>query len=198
MSHEWLGLPRAFPDILPQQHQWTGLLAKNNSSCTIWKWGREALVFFWWFLKLDFGQFLDRQRSGLKFQSFSLILMGKCCIHKKDFVSFFSFFFFSLLFLYRTEIYSCLKNPMDGGAWYVAIHGVTKSPIRLSDFTFTFHFHALEKEMATHSSVLAWKISGTEESSGLLSMESHRVGHDWSDLAAAPAELYLLEFYNVN
>ena len=67
---------------------------------------------------------------------------------------------------------------MDGGAWYVAIHGVTKSPIRLSDFTFTFHFHALEKEMATHSSVLAWRIPGTGEPGGLLSMESHRVGYD--------------------
>ena len=57
--------------------------------------------------------------------------------------------------------YSCLENPMDGGAWWVVIHGVAKSRIRLSDFTFTFHFHALEKEMATHSSVLAWRIPGT-------------------------------------
>ena len=59
---------------------------------------------------------------------------------------------------------------MDGGAWCAAVHGVTESQIRLSDFTFTFHFHALEKEMATHSSVLAWRIPGTEEPSGLLSM----------------------------
>ena len=59
--------------------------------------------------------------------------------------------------------YSCLENPMDGGAWWAAIHGVVKSRTRLSDFTFTFHFHALEKEMATHSSVLAWRIPGTEE-----------------------------------
>ena len=64
-------------------------------------------------------------------------------------------------------------------------HGVTRSRTRLSDFTFTFHFHALEKEMATHSSVLAWKIPGTAEPGGLPSMGSHRVGHDWSDLAAA-------------
>ena len=56
--------------------------------------------------------------------------------------------------------YSCLENPMDGGAWWAAVHGVTKSRTRLSDFTFTFHFHALEKEMATHSSVLAWRIPG--------------------------------------
>ena len=62
-------------------------------------------------------------------------------------------------------------------------HGVTKSRTRLSDFTFTFHFHALEKEMATHSSVLAWRIPGTGEPGGLPSMGSHRVGHDWSDLA---------------
>ena len=66
---------------------------------------------------------------------------------------------------------------MDGGAWWAAVHGVTKSQTRLSDFTLTFHFHALEKEMATHSSVLAWRIPGMGESGGLLSMGSHRVGH---------------------
>ena len=74
--------------------------------------------------------------------------------------------------------YSCLENPMDRGAWWAAVHGVAKSWARLSYFTFTFHFHALEKEMATHSSVLAWRIPGTEEPSGLPSMGSHRVGHD--------------------
>ena len=67
---------------------------------------------------------------------------------------------------------------MGGGAWYTAVHGVVKNWTRLSDFTFTFHFHALEKEMATHSSVLAWRIPGTAESGGLLSMGSYRVGHD--------------------
>ena len=81
--------------------------------------------------------------------------------------------------------YSCLENPLDGGAWWAAVHGIAKSPTRLSNFTFTFHFHALEKEMATHSSVLAWRIPGTGEPGGLPSMGSHRVGHDWSDLAAA-------------
>ena len=80
--------------------------------------------------------------------------------------------------------YSCLENPMDGGAWWAAFHGVTKSRTRLSDFTLTFHFLALEKEMATHSSVLAWRIPGTGEPGGLPSMGSHSVGHDWSDLAA--------------
>ena len=74
--------------------------------------------------------------------------------------------------------YSCLENPMDGGAWSTAVHGVAKSQTQLSDFTFTFHFHALEKEMATHSSVLAWRIPGTGEPCGLPSMGSHRVGHD--------------------
>ena len=74
--------------------------------------------------------------------------------------------------------YSCLENPMNGGAWWAVVHGVAKSQTRLSDFTFTFHFHALEKEMATHSSVLAWRIPGTGEPGGLLSMGSHRVGHD--------------------
>ena len=74
--------------------------------------------------------------------------------------------------------YSCLENPMKGGAWWAAVHGVAKSWTRLNDLTFTFHFHALEKEMATHSSVLAWRIPGMEEPGGLLSMGSHRVGHD--------------------
>ena len=74
--------------------------------------------------------------------------------------------------------YSCLENPMDGGAWWAAVHGVAKRRTRLSDFTFTFHFHALEKEMTTHSGVLAWRISGTVEPGGLLSMGLHRVGHD--------------------
>ena len=79
------------------------------------------------------------------------------------------------------------KNPMDGGAWWATVHGVAKSRTRLSNFTFTSHFHALEKEMATHSSVLAWRIPGTGEPGGLPSMGSHRVGHNWSDLAAAVA-----------
>ena len=78
----------------------------------------------------------------------------------------------------NTLQHSCLENPMDGGAWWAAVHGVAKSWAQLSDFTFTFHFHALEKEMATHSSVLAWRIPGMGEPSGLLSVGSHRVGHD--------------------
>ena len=74
--------------------------------------------------------------------------------------------------------YSCVENPMDRGAWWATDHGVAKSRTRLSHFTFTFHFHALEKEMATHSSVLAWRIPGMGEPGGLPSMGSHRVGHD--------------------
>ena len=73
--------------------------------------------------------------------------------------------------------YSCLENIMDGGAWQAAIHRVAKS-LRLSNFTFTFHFHALEKEMTTHSSVLAWRIPGMGEPGGLPSMGSHKVRQD--------------------
>ena len=74
--------------------------------------------------------------------------------------------------------YSCLENPMDGGAWWAAVHGVTKSRTRLNGFTLTFHFSALEKEMATYFSVLACRIPGMGEPSGLLSVGSHRVRHD--------------------
>ena len=74
--------------------------------------------------------------------------------------------------------YSCLEDPLDGGAWKAAVHGVAEGQTRLSDFTFTFQFHALEKEMATHSSVLAWSILGTGEPGGLPSMRPHRVRHN--------------------
>ena len=76
---------------------------------------------------------------------------------------------------------SCLENPRDRGAWWAAVHGVAGSRTQLSDFTFTFHFHALEKEMATHSSVLAWRIPGTGEPGGLR--------HDLSDVAATKVDL---------
>ena len=78
---------------------------------------------------------------------------------------------------------------MGGGAWWAAVHGVARSRIPLSDFTLTFHFLALEKEMATHSSVLAWRIPGTGEPGGLPSMGLHRVGHDWSDLVVVAWEI---------
>ena len=89
--------------------------------------------------------------------------------------------------------YSCLESPTDGGAWWAAGHGVAGSRPRLSDFTFTVHFHALEKETATHSRVLAWRTPGTGEPGGLPSMGSHRVGHDWSDLAEAAQCIILSE-----
>ena len=91
---------------------------------------------------------------------------------------------------------SRLENPMDGGAWWAAVHGVAKSWTRPSNFTFTFHFHALEKEMATHSSVLAWRIPGMGEPGGLPSMGSHRVGHDWRDLAAVAAAASAINILN--
>ena len=73
---------------------------------------------------------------------------------------------------------SCLENPRDRGAWRATVHGVAQSQIRLSNFTFTFHFHALEKEIVIHSSVLAWRIPGMGEPGGLPSLGSHRVEHD--------------------
>ena len=87
--------------------------------------------------------------------------------------------------------YSFLENPMDRGIWWATVHGVTKSRTWLSDFLFTFHFPALEKDMATHSSVLAWRIPGMGEPGGLPSMGLQRVGHDWCDLAAAAAVMLM-------
>ena len=77
-----------------------------------------------------------------------------------------------------STIYLIYSFKMDGGTWWAAVHGVAKSWTRLSDFTFTSHFHVLEKKMATHSSVVAWRIPGTGEPGGLPSMELHRVGHN--------------------
>ena len=84
-----------------------------------------------------------------------------------------------------------LPGKSHGGAWWAAVHGVAKSQTWPSDFTFTFHFHALEKEMATHSSVPAWRIPGTGEPGRLPSVGSHRVWHDWSDLAAVAAAMLM-------
>ena len=86
---------------------------------------------------------------------------------------------------------------MDGGAWWAAVHGVARSRTQLSDFTFTLHFHALEKEMATYSRVLALRIPGTAEPVGLLSLGSHRVGHDRSNLAAAAAAVSIVKTFPV-
>ena len=113
-----------------------------------------------------------------------ILFMIYFAVQKLYWVPFVNFCFY----LHYSRRYSCLENPTDGGAWWAEVHGVAKSRAWLSDFTFTFHFHALEKEMATHSSVLAWRIPGTGEPGGLPSMGSHRVGHDWSDLAAAAGD----------
>ena len=86
----------------------------------------------------------------------------------------------------------CLENPMDEGAWWAAVHGVAKSRTRLSNFTFTFHFHALEKEMATHSSVLAWRIPGMGEPGGLPSMGSHGVAQSRTRLKRLSSTAVLL------
>ena len=85
------------------------------------------------------------------------------------------------------------KSHGRGGAWWAAVHGVATSWTLLNDFTFAFHFHALEKEMATHSSVLAWRIPGTGEPGGLPSVGSHSVGHNWGDLAVAVATTLITE-----
>ena len=127
----------------------------------------------------------------------------KRCLNRQFclFVCFKDFFFLDVYHFYGegngTPLQcSCLENPMDREAWWAAVHAVAKSRTRLSDFTFTFHFHALEKEMAIHSSIPAWRIPGTGEPGGLQSMGSHRVPHDWSDLAAA-AGPFLKSFLNL-
>ena len=92
--------------------------------------------------------------------------------------------------------YSCLENPMDGGTYWAEVHGVTESRARLSDFTFTSHFPALEKDMATHSSVLAWRIPETGEPGGLPSMGSHRVGRDLAAASLGAKQLSWIVFHS--
>ena len=101
--------------------------------------------------------------------SLAAVYSNSLVLHKFDLV---------LLTWFCQVLNTCLENPMDGGAWWAAVCGVAKSRIQLSNFTFTFHFHGLEKEMATHSSVLAWRIPGTGEPGRLPSLGSHRVGHN--------------------
>ena len=139
----------------------------------LWEAGDAQWPFIWRipiFFKLDFWKNCQRKQAG-------------CILFLERALECFQSW--SWKDQWRPTPYSCLENPRDGGAWWAAVNGVAKSRTRLSDFTFPFHFHALEKEMAAHSSVLAWRIPGTGEPGGLLSMGSHRVGHDWSDLAAA-------------
>ena len=112
-----------------------------------------------------------REKEGRINSSLGLI-DTHCCVNNKDLL-------YSIGEGNGTPLqHSCLENPMDGGAWWAAVHGVAKSWTRLGNFTFTFHLHALEKEMATHSSVLAWRIPGTGEPGGLPSLGLHRVRHD--------------------
>ena len=147
---------------------------------TIHEWNAECRVYITTlqlpFIALDMSHLLDHQFPKWSFKSiFPFIYMSE--IWKRNLEKNYS----------NPLQYSCLENPMDRGAWWAAVHGVASNRTWLSDFPFTFHFHALEKEMATHSSVLAWRIPGTGEPGGLLPMGSHRAGHDWSDLAAAAA-----------
>ena len=153
----------------------------------------QYFFFFWgyckwdWFLNFHFRFFIvgvqNCYSSVLYVDLYTDILLNLCINSNNIFVESLGFS------AYKTTPlqYSCLETPMDGGAWWAAVHGVTKSQTELSDFPFTFHFHALEKEMATHSSILAWRIPRTVEPGGLPSMESHRVRHDWSDLVVAAA-----------
>ena len=126
----------------------------------------------------------QRQRESLNIKEPAVFISAyKFCIILQDKVLVYSFKFLLVSISHGegngTPLqYSCLENPMDGGAWWAAVRGVAKSRTRLSNFTFTFHFHALEKEMATHSSVLAWRIPGTGEPGGLPSVGLHRVRHD--------------------
>ena len=130
-------------------------------------------------------------RKGYPLQYFVLENLISCIVHgvTKNSTELSDFHFRDILCLEKAMASHsgtlAWKNPMDRGACWAAVHGVAESRTRLRDFTFTFHFHALEKEMTTHSSVLAWRMSGTEEPGGLPSMGSHRVRHDWSDLAEA-------------
>ena len=120
-------------------------------------------------------------KDMLNFQILIVVIMSFFCPCSVNFEDL-------LLAPFRILTY-LVENPIDGGAWEAAVPGVAEGRTRLSGFTFTFHFHASEKEMATHSSVLAWRIPGAGEPGGLPSMGSHRVGHNRSDLAAAAAAL---------
>ena len=122
-------------------------------------------------------------RTLLDFALLASVLQGKICL-----------LLYLLMEMAMALQYSCLENPMDGRAWWVAVYQVAQSRTRLSNFTFTFHFHALEKEMATHYSVLSWRIPGTGEPGELPSTGLHRVRYDWSDLVAAAAAAVSLDF----
>ena len=168
-----------------------GIWAKKNQELS-WNFlkdtNAQVLVLF-----LQISRYVSNEQSCLRTTGLYHDLLS----------SVFHFFYFILGTLIYGEVngtplqYSCLENPMDGGAWWAAVHGVARSRTRLSGFTFTFHLHALEKEMATHSSVLAWRIPGTGEPGGLPCMGSRRVGHDWSDLALSFNLVYVFQFLHL-
>ena len=173
---------RGIAAIFPSHHwycQWD--LFSYQFATTTWK--------FWWIY------LIWKKQADITFGNFQLILFlcsfNSMACHFKYLLDIRSCYFPAKKKwdIYSTSgegngiplQYSCLENPMDGGAWWAAVHGVAKSPAPLSNFTFTFHCLALEKEMAAHSSVLAWRIPGTREPGGLPSLGSHRVRHDWRD-----------------
>ena len=146
-----------------------------TSGCGVWVWLSVCITLHVFTVEYVCVGVYDREGQSSSLY-FSLLHLRACRIPRR----------FQHLREKHTPLhYSCLENPMDRGAWWSAVHGVARSQTRLSDITFLFHFHALEKEMATHSSVLAWRIPGTGEPGGLLSTGLHRVRHDWSNLAAA-------------
>ena len=179
-------LPKSQRSTFTASHSFQ--LAQFNSLWNKWLPGNWRPLVLYKFLDQSKTKIWDHSSAILSHMGF-----GKFCNASGPPFLFnpFSFLCVELLQLGRRQWhplqYSCLENPMDRGAWWAVVHGVAKRQTQLSDFTFTFHFHALEKEMATHSSVLAWRTPGTGEPGGLPSMGSHRVGHDWSDLAAAAA-----------
>ena len=154
-------------------------IAKNESNqnaCKLIKWINEV----WNILKMEYYSGIKNDESVTTAWNLENLMLSERKKNLKDHVLYGSWEGNG------TPLqYSCLENPMDVGAWWAAVQGVTKSWTPLNAFPFTFHFHGLEKEMATHSSVLVWRIPGTGEPGGLPSMGSHRVGHDWSDLAVA-------------
>ena len=182
----WSGLPFPSPGESSWPRDWTRVSHIAGSRFTLWA-TREAQEIY----NLWQNDILFLEGSNIVLASLGLAYFNPSEI--KDHIFILPLFsrIISLVKCFSGEgngtllQYSCLGNPMDRGAWWAAVHGVSKSRTLLSDFTFTFHFHALEKEMATHSTVLAWRISGMGDAGGLPSMGSHRLGHDWSYLAAA-------------
>ena len=150
-------------------------LTCNNSNNTKSSWSQERWLQIMWRNSIQF-TVVFLLTSWFVFMENHILKHTNCC--KSDLI------FYGKI----REPTSYLENSMDRGVGWAAVHGIARGWTRMNNFTFTFHFRALEKETATHSSVLAWRIPGTGETGGLPSMGSHSVGHDWSDLAAAARE----------